>query len=67
MAGNYACIEDCPKWKTFWIMVDLNNGHPGGRTYFWAFPTRKQAMDHRKEQHSKPLNARLSMPIKIQP
>ena len=65
MNGNYGCVEDCPKWKCFWIMIDLSNGHPGGRTYFWAFPTKKAALTHRQTQHQNPYGARLSSPIKI--
>lgn len=58
-------------WRRAWIMWDLANGHAcskndPGKGYMWVFKTRREALEHRKLQHCKPLNARLSYPFKIE-
>lgn len=54
-----------PVWKQIWIMFDLSNGDSKGRTYFWSFGTKKEALEFRKETHKNPASARLSHPIKV--
>lgn len=58
-------------WRRAWIMWDMDNGHAwgqndAGKGYLWVFSTRKDAMTHRKAQHSKKHHAKLSMPFKIE-
>lgn len=57
-------------YRQAWIMWDLDNGHAYdkkdiGKGYIWVFSTKKEALEHRKKQHSNPDFARLSMPKKI--
>lgn len=61
--NNYLYLENCQEWNKIWIMFDLCNGHVGGRTYFWVFPTKKEALNHRKKQHKNKNSARLSVPL----
>ena len=63
--NNYLHLENCQEWNKIWIMFDLSNGHKGGRTYFWVFPTKKQALEHRKNQHKMEFGAKLSHPILV--
>lgn len=54
-----------------WLMWDMDNGHSQnnrdtGKGYVWVFSSYKEAMAHRKEQHTRPFNARLSMPFKVE-
>ena len=44
---NYLKI---PSYGRFWVMFDLNNGHPSGSGYIWIHSTRKEALEHRKLQ-----------------
>ena len=58
-------------WRRAWIMWDLDNGHAWdkqdpGKGYMWVFPTRKEALMHRRKQHKKKFGAELSMPFKIE-
>ncbi len=58
-------------WRRAWIMWDMGNGHAmnkndPGKGYMWVFKTRKEAMTHRKKQHSNKKSVRLSMPFKIE-
>lgn len=62
--NNYHSVYS-PSWKTFWILIDLDNGHKSGNTYFWTFGTKKEALKHRKMQHTRKHGARLSYPIKV--
>lgn len=61
--NNYLHLENCQEWNKIWIMFDLSNGHKGGRTYFWVFPTKKQALEHKRKQHKMKLHAKLSIPL----
>ena len=63
--SNYFSIV-ATKWNRIWILFDLSNGHAGGKTYFWVFGTKAEALEHRKKQHKKKKNARLSYPVKIE-
>lgn len=54
-----------PTWKQIWLMFDTSNGHAKGRTYFWVFGTKKEAMTHRRQQHKMKFHAKLSLPIRI--
>ena len=58
--------EYLPRYKSFWVLFDLANGHKAKGRYLWWFDTRKDAMAHRKFQHKDPSNVRLSMPVKVQ-
>jgi hypothetical protein len=62
---EYHILENCYKWNNIWIMFDLDNGHVGYRTYFWVFPTKKEALKHRSKQHKKKFAAKLSYPKNI--
>ncbi len=58
-------------WRRAWIMWDMCNGHAcnqsdPGKGYLWVFKTKREALLHRRKQHSNNLNARLSMPFKIE-
>lgn len=58
-------------WRRAWILWDLDNGHAqterdNGKGYMWVFSSYKEAMNHRRNQHKKEGNARLSIPVKIE-
>ena len=58
-------------WRRAWIMWDMGNGHAcnkkdDGKGYMWVFPSRAEAMAHRRWQHKNPDNVRLSMPFKVE-
>jgi hypothetical protein len=52
------------KPRQVWIMWDLSNGHTKRRCYLWIFPSRQDALEHRRKQHRGKFHARLSMPQK---
>ena len=57
-------------FRSAWIMFDLGNGHAcgqndSGRGCIWVFSTRKEALEHRKSQHSNPKFVTLSYPIHV--
>lgn len=54
-----------PKNKFIYVLFDLSNGDVLTRRYLWWFDTRKQAMEHRKEQKKMKYGADLSMPVKV--
>ena len=56
--------EYLPSTKTIWLLFDLSNGHMVSRRYLWWFETRREAMDHRREQHKLRNHARLSLPVR---
>ena len=67
MLDNYVTCG----WRRMWIMWDLDNGHAchkndPGKGYAWIFKTRKEALNHRRQQHKRKHRSRLSMPIKIE-
>ena len=52
------------------LLFDLANGHAFGKKdigvgYVWVFPSYQDAMRHRRIQHRKKRNARLSMPVVV--
>lgn len=67
MAENYIKTA----WRRAWIMWDLDNGHAWGKNdsgkgYMWVFPTKKEALAHKKEQSARKHGAKLSAPFKIE-
>jgi hypothetical protein len=59
--GSYILVRN----KTIWIMEDRFNGDMAKGSYLWIFNTRKEALDHRREQHKLKHASRLSMPQKV--
>jgi len=58
-------------WRRAWIMWDLDNGHANsqndsGKGYFWVFKTKREALEHRKEQNKLIFGAKLSKLFKIE-
>lgn len=60
--GKYVRVN----WDEAYILWDKDNGSQQGNVgYIWVFPTKQDAEEHRKEQHSKKYNARLSGPMVV--
>lgn len=56
----------CPaSYGKAWVCWDLDNGHSNSKGYLWVFPTRNEALTHRKQQHKEKFGARLSPPMRI--
>lgn len=60
--GKYVQVN----WDEAYVLWDKDNGsQPGNVGYIWVFPTKRDAEEHRKQQHSKKYNARLSGPMVV--
>lgn len=64
---RYISVSYCRAW----VMWDLDNGHAwnkqdSGKGYLWVFPTKKEALEHKRKYHKGSDKARLSKPIKIE-
>jgi len=67
MSNNYI---ECG-WRRAWIMWDLDNGHAWskgdpGRGYLWVFKTKKEAIEHKRQQRKMEFGAKLSKPFLIE-
>jgi len=62
---NVECYVSLPDWGRFWLMWDMSNGHKGGKGYMWVFRTKKEALDHKRDQKKRG-GASLSLPQKVE-
>lgn len=55
-----------PKRRVAWLVFDLSNGHRGAHRYVWWFDTKRDALEHIRDQRLHRWAADLSDPVRYE-